>query len=69
MAQAGGFTVQFLKDGSIKLTIDGEVPQEIHEATEMALDDLARKLGGPVKREHSHGHHHHHGHGHGHVHH
>jgi len=57
--------VSFLKDGSIKLVIDGEVPAAIHDACEESLTDLATQLGGEVKRErlkeseHHHGHHHH----------
>ena len=65
------FKVEFLKDGSIKLTVDGEVPVDIHDATEQAFDDLAVMLGGGVKREPlaAHQHTYGHGHSHGHVHH
>ena len=56
--------VRFLPDGSIKLTIDGEVPMEIHDATEESLDELADMLGGGSTRESHESHRHRHGHGH-----
>ena len=68
---ATGFKVDFLPDGSVKITIDGDVPTEIHDATEAALTDLVQRLGGAAKREALHAHQHAHGirHSHGHIHH
>lgn len=53
--------VEFLVDGSIKLVIDGPVPEEVHFATEEALRALVYRLGGKdVVSEREHHHHHHH---------
>lgn len=48
--------VKFLPDGSVKLTVDGEVPTEIHDAVAADIDKLTLALGGPVRVEGGHKH-------------
>lgn len=62
--------ISVLKDGRIKVEVEGSISPALHTEADSLLDDLARYAGGSVETErggHGHAHTHEHAHDHQHV--